>query len=506
MNAQVKSAQYADPRWRLENLYRITDKNGKAVDFRPNGPQTQFLDEIHSRNIILKARQLGFTTLCCLIYLDACLWQENTRAAVIAHRLDDAKVIFRDKIKFPFEELPEGIRGKLEAKQDSVDTLTLANNSSIRVSTSTRSGTMQYLHISEYGKICAQWPDKAREIKTGALETVGAGGFVVIESTAEGEGGDFYEKTQAAQDLRIAGKTPGDMEYKFHFFPWYQDPLYATNSDIVIGDDYLKYFDSLEIEGIILSDAQRAWYVAKDNDLGGDMKREYPATPREAFEQAIEGAYFARELAIAVKQRRIGGYPFQRGYPVNTFWDLGRNDLNTIWLHQYVKGRHRFIGYYENSGEFIGHYVKWLKDWADENDATYGDHFLPHDGKRESLWLENGTFGVMDSLRFRPEIVPRPTDKVEAISAAREIFPRCVFDEVGCATGLNRLRKYRKAFDDQRGVWRNNPHHDINSHGADAFQTFAAADLIETEITVNQKKVKYRGSADDDSSESWMTA
>jgi hypothetical protein len=67
---------------------------------------------------------------------------------------------------------------------------------------------------------------------------------------------------------------------------------------------------------------------------------------------------------------------------VNTFWDLGRNDLNTIWLHQAIGGYHRFVGYYENSGEFIGHYVRWLKDWAAERDITFGDHYWPHDGDR----------------------------------------------------------------------------------------------------------------------------
>lgn len=73
----------------------------------------------------------------------------------------------------------------MPAVQDSADTLTFGNNSSLRVSTSMRSGTLQLLHVSEFGKICAQYPDKAREIVTGALNTVEAGQFVVIESTAE---------------------------------------------------------------------------------------------------------------------------------------------------------------------------------------------------------------------------------------------------------------------------------------------------------------------------------
>ena len=149
---QIDQSQFLEPRWRLSNLYTITDKTGTRVPFRPNSAQMALLDDLHSANIILKARQLGFTTLCCLIYLDACIFTPNTRAGVIAHKLDDAKVIFRDKIKYPYDQLDEGLKAAAPALQDSADTLTFANNSSIRVSTSMRSGTLQYLHVSEFGR------------------------------------------------------------------------------------------------------------------------------------------------------------------------------------------------------------------------------------------------------------------------------------------------------------------------------------------------------------------
>ena len=143
MNRSDQS-QFLDARWRLSNLYTITDKTGTRVPFRPNSAQLALLDDLHSANIILKARQLGFTTLCCLIYLDACIFTPNTRAGVIAHKLDDAKVIFRDKIKYPYDQLDEGLKAAAPALQDSADTLTFANNSSIRAGgfrTSTRSPT-----------------------------------------------------------------------------------------------------------------------------------------------------------------------------------------------------------------------------------------------------------------------------------------------------------------------------------------------------------------------------
>ena len=200
------------------------------------------------------------------------------------------------------------------------------------------------------------------------------------------------------------------------------------------------------------------------------MRREYPSTPDEAFEQALEGAYFATQLAAAAKHGRIGGFPLDPRYPVNTFWDLGRNDLNTIWLHQFVKGFHRFVGYYENSGEFIGHYVRWLKEWAGERDVTFGDHYWPHDGDRESLWLEGGTMAVMEELGFRPHIVRAPEEQGGGDRhRARHLPDAASSTRRPASVGLKRLRAYRKEWDDERGVWKDRPRHDDSSHAADAF-------------------------------------
>ena len=140
-----------DWRWRLNNLYWITDKEGRRTKFQMNWAQETLFNEMHHLNVILKARQLGFTTFIQVFMLDACVFKPNIRAGTIAHRLEDAQAIFRDKIKFPYDNLPEAIRAAVPIVKDSVTELLLANNSSIRVSTSHRSGTLNYLHVSEYG-------------------------------------------------------------------------------------------------------------------------------------------------------------------------------------------------------------------------------------------------------------------------------------------------------------------------------------------------------------------
>jgi hypothetical protein len=142
--------------------------------------------------IILKARQLGITTFFCLLHLDHVLWNENVQCGIIAQTRDDASGIFKDKLKFAFDHLHPVIRACFKTKGDSNTELSFSHGSVIRVGTSLRSSTLQHLHISEFGKICRQFPHKANEIITGALNTVAAGQFIAIESTAEGKEGYFY--------------------------------------------------------------------------------------------------------------------------------------------------------------------------------------------------------------------------------------------------------------------------------------------------------------------------
>ena len=508
MPATINPDQFLDPRWRINNLYTIIDKSGKAVPFRPWDEQQEFLADIHTRNLILKCRQRGFTTLMCIVQLDDCLFNPNVRAAVIAHRIDDAKVIFRDKVKFPFEQLPEQLRERIPAVQDSSDTLTLANNSSFRVSTSARSGTLNWLHVSEYGKICAQFPEKAREIRTGAFPAA-ENGTITIESTAEGEGGDFHDKSAAAQELVTRGLTPSTKEYKFFFYPWWRAKEYALpKTSVVTSPQDETYFERIEHEAkTSLSQEQRNWWLTTEQQIGGDMKREYPATPKEAFEQALEGAIFADDIAASYKHGRIGPYPIDPTRPVHTFWDLGLFDETAIWFVQDFGAQTRFCGYYENSGELIEHYVRYIKRWAEEHGVVLGKHYLPHDGDRQSLWLANGTMGVMARLGFKPRIVNRISDKIEAIRMGRRKFAQVAFDEIGCKQGLGRLKAYRKEWDERRGVWREHPFHGPESNGADAYLTFAQSGHTPMADRLSAKdQYRQHRDRDDDSEKSWMTA
>ena len=480
--------------FRLNTLYHIKNKDGKKVLFTPNAEQEDFYLHTHGRDIILKARQLGFTTFKMISDLDDCLFSENFSAGCICHNLEDAKDIFRNKIKFAYQNITDDQRDLLAEigytlpapVNDKDNGYVFTNGSSIKVSTSYRGGTLQSLHVSEFGKICKKYPEKAKEIVTGAFESVGADGAITIESTAEGKEGYFFTYCSDAKRLKDAGREPSILEFYFHFFPWYTRAEYSIVGKIA--NALIKYFDELEHKhGVKLTNGQKAWYSAKWRILGDDMKREYPSTPEEAFSQSVEGAYYAKQFAQIYAEKRIGVMP-KNDAKVNTAWDIGVGDSTAIWFYQLIGDKVHLIDFYENSGEGMRHYFKVLKDKASKNNWRYGTHYAPHDmnhaefgsdaKSRKQIAAEGFLIdGEVYSINFE---VLKIMSVHEGIELVRELLQRCCFDEDTTEDGITRLEQYRKEWNYNLGCWRDNPLHDWTSHCADAFRYLAMS------VTKNQ--------------------
>jgi hypothetical protein len=475
--------------WRLNNLYYIKDKYGKKIKFKMNWAQEEQYWGMHLWNLDLKARQLGMTTFWCLFALDSCLFNSNFDAGIVAHRREDADAFFINKIQFAYKNLPDYVKQMRPTIKNEAGWLILNNNSSIRVSTSLRSGTCQFLHVSEFGKICAQWPEKAREIVTGAFESVGPGQIVVVESTAEGANGYFYNYCMDALARQEQEKKPTDMDFKLFFFPWWKEAAYMLPADqavdVVINEVMEKYFENLIHEhGIHLNQEQKAWYVKKldkmqrgEDQTGGswdDLKREHPSYPREAFEQSVMGAYYSQQFAIIQKEQRITKVPHRGGKLVDTWWDLGVNDHNCIVFTQNVGRAVHVIDYYENSGEGLSHYVQVLKDKQDEHSYTYGRHVAPHDIIQREWTTGKSRWETAGSMGINFEVAPKLSIE-DGIEAVRKMLTLCYFDEKRVDLLIKALRAYRKDWDATRGIWRNKPLHNWASHAADSFRTMAVA-------------------------------
>lgn len=448
--------------WRLNNLYHIINKYGKDQIFRFNEAQADFYKNKSNRNIILKARQLGFSTFIQIYMLDCALFNSNMRCDVITYSKDISSTIFNSKIKYAYDKLPLEIKEIRKVVKSNSNQLLFNNNSSIYVSTSSRGGTVNILHVSEYGKLCAKYEDKAREIKSGSIQAVPPGGEVFIESTAEGCTGDFYNMYMNSRNIDV--KDPNS-DYKTFFYPWYLQKEYVSEFDYQVRPEEQRYQDKIKKLGINISKEQWNWYWRKSGEILGDIKQEYPTYDEEAFEQTGEGKIWADKIREIEDAGQICCVPYIAELPVYVAMDLGYNDITAMWFYQ-VKGEQvRIINYYENSRQPPEHYFEKMMGMG----YKYGCIFLPHDAKQNNF--SNGgmnAFERMEGWGIPLQIIPRMSSKNTTLYLARNKLNNCYFDEDKCKVGLSRLNNYHKARD-KNGNW-GEPVHDANSNGADAFQ------------------------------------
>lgn len=462
---EIVSRNLADKEWRLNHLYTIKDRDGNKIPFVMNRVQSEFFHNMHTRNIILKARQLGFSTFINIFMLDSMLFNNYTACGTTADSLDNAKKLLR-KIDFAYENLPESLRANITQRlTNSTQSMSFDNGSNIDVGVSMRSDTKQIVHISELGKISVRTPEKSQEIKSGTLNSVAVDGVVFIESTAEGMGGLFYDMVQEAKN----NKNPSKMEFKLFFFPWWKEKQYSTDAEVVIPQRLENYFDRLKHEyGIELSQSQKNWYYLKEKEQGDAMKKEFPSYVDEAFEQSTEGVVYQRQIANAYNFERIGAFNLRLDLPVYTVWDLGYGDNTAIITFQVVNKRPRVLWYDEGCHEELPYYVSTLKERANKYGFAYGDLYLPHDGSHGSL-----TGKISEQLKahgFNVVIMPRDADLISAIVDAKQLFHIVDFNEKTSGELLKHLGAYCYEWNEKLGVWKKEPRHDEHSHGADAFR------------------------------------
>lgn len=490
-----------DRRWRINHLYWIEDEQGRKIRFRMNAVQERFFRRMWWLNVVLKSRQHGMSTLINLLQLDECLFNSHLTCGIV-DKTDRDACRKLGKIQFAYDHLddpedpviaPLGARIKELVRVDRRNDheLSLSNDSKIWCGTSLRGGTVQFLHISELGPIAYNSPKRSEEIRTGALNTVHAGAKVAIESTHEGgRTGLNYEMIETARAAG-AGDDLTQMDWRFHFYPWYLDPKNAQPvpaSGYVLTEDLSRYFRELEeAEDITLSPEQRLWYAKKFMTQRDAMWREHPSTVDEALNAVVRGAIYGRIISELRRTGRVREFaPDKSGGRLVTAWDLGQSDFAAIWLIQLMGPEIGLLRYYSARGEHAKHYASTVQDW----ELEYGPisvNLLPHDAAHRVgpgvTWVK----GLEDAGLKRIRVVPRTPDIWIGINHLRGLLERSWIHSVGCGTewktitgelvpsGLACLEGYHTAESSTSGRVMELPVHDETSHGCDALRTYAEA-------------------------------
>lgn len=203
-----------------------------------------------------------------------------------------------------------------------------------------------------------------------------------------------------------------------------------------------------------------------------------------SFTAAVQGAYYAQELAQARKDGRVRPFGIETGIPIHTVWDLGMDDYTAIIFYQNVAREVRIVDFYEANGEGLSHYAKVLQDKG----YLYGDHWLPHDVEVKELGTGKSRKESLEAMGLRVQTGPRlPVE--DGIEAARKLFAMCWFRESTVMPLVDHLQLYRRVWDDRLGVFRDRPVHDLHSHAADAFRYLALTHSFNSRET---KAVKFK--------------
>lgn len=269
-----------NPEWRLLHLPKIQTKDGRKVTLAEvvNPPQRDIIKHLPlwHRFLILKARQIGCSTLFLLWHLLETLFHENITTGIIAHRRDSLKTLFRI-IKIAYDTIPPAIQladgrvwRKPVAKYDNVNELQFEGiDSRIYVALEVRSDRLNRLHISE-----AHFIKNAPQVLAATISAVVPGGVISQESTANGVGGPFYDAWEEAEQ--------GQNDYLSLFYGFHTMPEYRLPADGFVPDDEERwYLDN--VEGMTPEALMWRRMMLKQPGMRNLFKQEFPATAEEAF-------------------------------------------------------------------------------------------------------------------------------------------------------------------------------------------------------------------------------
>ena len=292
-----------NPRAFIENFCYITTKDGKFELFKVNEPQDKLLKIIEKkleekkpiRIRVLKARQMGFSTLISAIGFWWAAMNENSSYAVVAHKDSSASSIF-EKNKIFYDNLPKALKPRINRFNSERISFNIDGDqqtgevkglrSKIFFGTAGggelfRGETIQFLHKSEI----AFWEDKSGILKKSLNATVPYAPFTVIieETTANG-----YNEFKDDWDRSVRG----DDEYVPLFVGWNELKEYQMTPPPNFKPTDKELQLQLQHD---LTDAQIYWRRFKiNNDYGGNeawFQQENPLTPEEAFISSGQGVF-----------------------------------------------------------------------------------------------------------------------------------------------------------------------------------------------------------------------
>lgn len=285
---------------------RIRSKAGKIVPLELNQAQIYLHGRLEAqrqrtgkvRALVLKGRQQGISTYIGGRYYWRASHTKGVRVFILTHEQDATNNLFGmvERYHSHCPDLVRPVTGAANAKELSFEKLESGYAVGTAGAKATgRSQTVQLFHGSEV----AFWPN-AKTHFAGVVQAIPdlPGTEIVLESTANGVGGEFHERWQQAETGR------GD--YEAIFIPWFWDSGYRREvpAGFTLDEDDQAYADA---HGLSLE--QMVWRRAKIEELKDELlfKQEYPATADEAFQLTGHDSFIKSSAVLAARKMTCEG-------------------------------------------------------------------------------------------------------------------------------------------------------------------------------------------------------
>lgn len=214
---------------------------------------------------------------------------------------------------------------------------------------------------------------------------------------------------------------------------------------------------------------------------------------------SVSGAYFAKHLALAREQGRIGRVAADPLMTTRAYWDIGgtgaKADACAIWIVQFIGREVRVLRYYEAVGQPLATHVEWLRRSGYEGCQCV----LPHDGASHDKVYAVSYESALKAAGFDVRVIPNmgAGAAMARVEAVRRLFPAIWFNnapagdvEDATEAGRDALGWYHEKRDESRNIGFG-PNHDWSSHGSDSFGLMAV-DFETTGTRMAPKPLSFR--------------
>ena len=194
----------------------------------------------------------------------------------------------------------------------------------------------------------------------------------------------------------------------------------------------------------------------------------------------VEGSFYRRFVDAIVAKGHVADGLFDPTQPVYTWCDIGKGENYAIAFFQRGINKWVCIDYEElKNDEGLHEGIRLLK----MKPYIYAGHYAPHDMAVKDFSATESRYDIAKNFGIDFNILPMSSVQ-EGIDIVKLRFPTLWFEKGTTKTFLKRIRSYHKEFDEKRGIWKDNPVHDVSSHGADVLRYWGITkvDLPDTEF------------------------